>query len=217
MPETHFGTNPVRWKPNGGSVLHSLDNVYNDVETLKAGAAALPDFDAITSSNKFCITNTANGGTISYVTPTTSNFNEGTNLYYTDDRVAARVGTALQGGEIAHIVTQQLQAQTLVANSDIRLKENISKVEEEGCVAGLEPVQYHFRSDATKRTRYGFIAQDVEAVRPELVHTSGDGIKGISYQDIISLLVKDNQDLRKLLEALRAQVDVLAKQLNAQH
>jgi len=173
----------------------------DSVNTLMTQMTDIPDFDTITSANKFCVTNTANGGTISYITPTTSNFNEGSNLYYTDDRVNARVTAALQNGEIANVVTQQLQAQTLVANSDIRLKKNICKVAD-GTLPALEPVSYVFKNDTTERTRYGFIAQDVEEIIPELVHTNSEGIKGINYQDIIALLVKDNQELRKKYDEL---------------
>ena len=194
MPDTHFH-HKIFWKPTGQGLTNL--NVLNDrVNTLLTDVNALPDFDTITSANKFCITNTANGGTISYITPTTSDINEGTNLYYTDDRVNSRITTALQGGEIANIVTNIIQAQTVVANSDIRLKENISKIQEHN-ISSLEPVQYMFKKDVTKRLRYGFIAQDVEEVLPDLVHTDDEGIKGINYQDIIALLVKDNQNLRK--------------------
>jgi hypothetical protein len=172
----------------------------------------VPDFDDITTANKFCITNTANGGTISYITPTTSNFNEGSNLYYTDERVATKITSALQGGEINNIITNQLQAQDFIANSDIRLKDKIIKIDKDDCssLAVLEPVKYHFKNDDTKRTRYGFIAQDVEEEMPELVHTNTEGIKGINYQDIIALLVKDNQDLRYRLNKLEEIVELLS-------
>tara|TARA_R110000737_G_scaffold286233_6_gene292806 strand:- start:401 stop:2368 length:1968 start_codon:yes stop_codon:yes gene_type:complete len=195
MPDTHFH-HKIFWKPTATNTLTNLNVLNDSVNTLITDVNALPDFDAITSANKFCITNTANGGTISYVTPITSDINEGTNLYYTDDRVNSRITTALQGGEIANIVTNIIQAQTVVANSDIRLKENISKIQEHN-ISSLEPVQYMFKKDVTKRLRYGFIAQDVEEVLPDLVHTDDEGIKGINYQDIIALLVKDNQNLRK--------------------
>ena len=209
LPDAHFH-HQIFWKPTGQGLTNL--NVMNDrVNTLITTTNALPDFDTITSANKFCITNTANGGTISYVTPTTSDINEGTNLYYTDDRVASKITTALQGGEIANIVTNQLQAQNFIANSDIRLKENIRLISDSD-IGGLEPVQYSFKKDDTKRLRYGFIAQDVEEVLPDLVHTDGEGIKGINYQDIIALLVKDNQNLRSnLLDMAKVLAEISQK------
>ena len=201
-------TNDIRWNPTGSAEV-SLTTLYSDVETIKNDVNTLPDFDTITAANKFCITNTANGGTISYVTPTTSDVNEGTNLYYTDDRVASKITTALQGGEIANIITNQLQAQTLIANSDIRLKKNIVRLKEDNIISTLEPVKYVFKNDSSKRTRYGFIAQDVEEKLPELVHTNCDSIKGINYQDIIALLVKDNQELRSVCEELESRLSLL--------
>ena len=193
MPESHFAGN-IFWKPTGQGLTNL--NVMNDrVNTLITDVNALPDFDTITSANKFCITNTANGGTISYITPTTSDVNEGTNLYYTDDRVNARVTTALQGGEIANIVSNIIRAQTVVANSDIRLKDEIKPIEESN-IDRLNPVEYIFKKDPEKRLRYGFVAQEVEEIYPELIHEKDD-IKSINYLDMIALLVKENQDLKK--------------------
>jgi hypothetical protein len=276
MPETHFGTNPVRWKPNGGSVLHSLDNVYNDVETLKAVPAPTPDiklsdisrniyggsnvmwslqtlgyiampeahfygnvfwkpnggslynlnnvyndvetlktntpdFDAITSSNKFCITSTANGGTVSYITPTTASITESSaNLYYTQQRVDDRINVKAGDGSLTNIVAQQIQGQAIYAQSDIRLKQDVFRLQARptSLLEGLEPVSYRFRSAPTRR-RYGFIAQDLQETHPDLVLADADGLLSVNYLDIIALLVRDNQSLRKEVRNLTDKISRL--------
>jgi hypothetical protein len=185
-------TADIEWTPDGVNKVPLLD-MYEDVNIIKN--KNVPDFDDITTANKFLITNTANGGSITYITPTTDMINEGNNnLYYTDERVEAEIQIKMESGELTNIITNQLQAQTLVANSDIRLKENIKKIEKTD-IDKLIPVEYNFKNNIKKR--FGFIAQDVEEDIENLVYTDEKGMKGINYQDIIALLVKDNQDLRK--------------------
>ena len=78
-------------------------------------------------------------------------------------------------------------------------KENIKKIEETD-IDKLIPVEYNFKNNPRKR--FGFIAQDVEEDIDNLVYTDDKGMKGINYQDIISLLVKENQDLKRRIENL---------------
>ncbi|GMH52061.1 hypothetical protein TrRE_jg10043, partial [Triparma retinervis] len=69
-------------------------------------------------------------------------------------------------------------------------------------------------------THYGFIAQEVEEVLPEIVGTNELGYKSIRYIGFTSLLVealKEQQgvidELRGDVEELRTQLDVLKKQV----
>ena len=171
----------------------------------------LPKFDSISSANKMVITNLADGGSYSYITPTTEFINEGTNnLYFTNDRCDARINQKLANGTITNVVAQQMEAQTLIANSDVRLKQNIKKIRETKLDA-FDAVEYTFRSDKHERRRFGLIAQDVEEFYPELVYTGEDGFKGVNYQDIIALLVKENQDLKKRMNHLENYVKKLSQ------
>ena len=53
----------------------------------------------------------------------------------------------------------------------------------------------------------GLIAQEVEAVIPEVVQTSseGDGIKSVAYGNIVGLLVEAIKDLKEEIEQLKSQ------------
>jgi len=67
----------------------------------------------------------------------------------------------------------------------------------------LRPVSFQFRktSEAKKMDgpRYGFVAQDVERILPDLVQTVGE-TKHMIYQDLIAMITLVVQDLQARLE-----------------
>ena len=161
----------------------------------------IPKFDTINDSNKFVITSLADGGRFSYINATTNNIPEHTNnKYFTNERCDNRIDLKLSNGTVANIVANQLTGQTIIANSDIRLKENIKKIEKSN-LEKLIPVEYNFKNDKNHK-RYGFIAQDIKEDMNELIYEDSKGMLGVNYIDIIALLVKDNQELKKRIEKL---------------
>lgn len=90
--------------------------------------------------------------------------------------------------------TGQVNSGDFVRSSDRRIKQNIkpivnSKIDE------IKFVQYELIADSSHRTHYGVIAQDVEKIMPELVHTDKDGIKSVSYTDLLIVEVSKLQQL----------------------
>lgn len=78
-------------------------------------------------------------------------------------------------------------------------------------VAALEPVTWSWR-DETQRgegTRYGFVAQQVAQVLPDLVTQSLDGVLSMNYRGLIPLLVRAVQQLEDRLAAQRLRLDRL--------
>jgi len=59
--------------------------------------------------------------------------------------------------------------------------------------------EYRYKSsiDGSERKRYGVVVEDIENDYPELVYTGSDGVKGVSY---IDLLIKRVAELEKELE-----------------
>ena len=55
----------------------------------------------------------------------------------------------------------------------------------------------------------GLIAQDVEKVLPELVHTDSDGYKSLSYDKLTAVLVEAVKELKAQNEKLQARVEAL--------
>jgi hypothetical protein len=71
----------------------------------------------------------------------------------------------------------------------------------------LRPVSYSFRKGMdSKFMRFGFIADELESVVPEVVRRPGDrevtDQKAVVYQDLIALLAAASQSQQKLIETL---------------
>jgi hypothetical protein len=58
--------------------------------------------------------------------------------------------------------------------------------------------------------KIGLIAQNVEAVAPEVVHEDSEGYKYIDYQDLTALLVEAIKEQQTLIERLETRVSTLA-------
>jgi hypothetical protein len=84
-----------------------------------------------------------------------------------------------------------------VQASDFRMKENIQDVTRNDMekLQKLTPKKYNYKGK--KEGNYGFIAQDVEKVYPDIVRDGPNGMKALHYNDIIPLVVKNVQDIRQ--------------------
>jgi hypothetical protein len=61
---------------------------------------------------------------------------------------------------------------------------------------------------------FGFVAQEVEEVFPELVHEK-DGVKMLDYSGFGVLAVKAIQELQALVEAQRDQIAILEQRVSS--
>lgn len=74
--------------------------------------------------------------------------------------------------------------------SDIRLKKDITPIEKAlGKVLSMRGVAFRW-TDPKQLKQIGMIAQEVEAVIPEVVESGPDGFKGINYSSLIGLLIE---------------------------
>lgn len=88
--------------------------------------------------------------------------------------------------------------------SDFRLKTNIKDLSCDYTLDHFEPKEYEFKSDETKRKRWGFIAQDVEKHYPHLVQQNKEtGMLSVNYTEVIPLIVKEINDIKKQLKSLK--------------
>ena len=67
-------------------------------------------------------------------------------------------------------------------------------------VLKLKPAKYHYTGSKAAAKSHGFIAQDVEAVFPELVRAREDGKKALAYDDFAVLAVKAIQEQQEVIE-----------------
>lgn len=82
-------------------------------------------------------------------------------------------------------------------------------------VLKLKPVQYHYNTqDESAVKNYGFIAQDVAAIFPELTRTAEDGTLGLSYTDFGVLAIASVQEQQAQIEALQRENAALRAEMN---
>ena len=90
--------------------------------------------------------------------------------------------------------------------SDRRLKENIEDVSPEIAKA-IKPHKFRFKEN--NRTRYGFIAQEVQEIMPDAVKEGNDGYLLLSYQDMIAPLYSLAQEQQTRIDELENRIDRL--------
>ena len=103
-----------------------------------------------------------------------------------------------------------LTAGTVLIQSDERFKENVEPVGEVlMSLKNLEAVTYSLRNRANRKKndsgRYGFLAQNVKEVFPELVHTDNSGYMYVDYIGLIPILVQSINELRAELAELKGE------------
>ncbi|MBN1213746.1 MAG: tail fiber domain-containing protein [candidate division Zixibacteria bacterium] len=107
---------------------------------------------------------------------------------------------------------------TTLYHSDQRWKKNIAPLDNAlGSVRQLRGVSYEWRQDEFSDMNFpggrqlGFIAQEVEAVVPEVVHTAEDGYKSIDYAKLIALLTEAVKTQQAQIDNLNARIAELEK------
>ncbi|MCW8877817.1 MAG: tail fiber domain-containing protein [Kangiellaceae bacterium] len=104
----------------------------------------------------------------------------------------------------------------LTLNSDERLKENINTIANAlQLVQKITGVTYDWKKNLgrSKEKQYGLIAQNVEAVIPELVAEDDEGIKSVNYQALIPVLINATQEQQKQIDEQKTLIDKQQKQI----
>jgi hypothetical protein len=109
-----------------------------------------------------------------------------------------------------------------ICSSDLRFKRDITPF---GAtlenVAALRPVHYFWRAEAFPEKgfgpgeTYGLIAQDVEAVLPELVTTDAQGYRAVDYSKLPLLAIQAIRELKERNDALERRLAALEALLSA--
>jgi len=114
----------------------------------------------------------------------------------------------------------------------VRLKRDIRDVDPSmglNAIMRLRPVTYRWRTDDREASELGFIAQEVEAVLPQVVGSSPDAkivnddgskqqisnVKSLSYATIVVPLVKAVQELKAANDNLRETVEAQGREIEA--
>jgi hypothetical protein len=224
-----------------GDIYMSYSNTYMSTVLGWNGSTYNPTFNSIASATSITA---SGGGTV--IAADNGNIRGGY-LVSDNDVYCATCGGWLNGN---------------LGISDVRLKRDIEPVDGGlETIMQLKPVSFYWKKEDRNKTlvtsedkkarNYGFIAQDVEKVLPDIVNYTGptpEGVKkqyadepkkgwlGINYNGFIAPTVKavqelygkwsadhntlaklqaDNDDLRKQLQALQAEVKLLDKAKSA--
>jgi hypothetical protein len=91
--------------------------------------------------------------------------------------------------------------------SDRNLKDNIEAIEEAKHIElkNLEPKVFNYINNPKKK-HYGFIAQEIEKIYPELVKDSELGYKTVNYIELIPLLVLKINSMQKEIDELKNKI-----------
>ena len=101
----------------------------------------------------------------------------------------------------------------LTINSDERLKDNIQPLGSTlDKLHQIEGKTYSFKKDEEHTPKIGVLAQEVQAVFPELVTEGGDGILSVNYQGLVPVLINAINEQDAKIAALEEMVRFLAVQ-----
>lgn len=97
-----------------------------------------------------------------------------------------------------------LTAGTVNQTSDRRFKENIQPLQSAlKNIHSMRGVSYYWKDKNRGTSRQiGLIAQEVEAIYPEFVHTNEEGYKSVNYAGMVAVLIEAVKELENQVKAL---------------
>ena len=121
---------------------------------------------------------------------------------------AGRVGVKKSNPAYPLDVTGTIRATSdVIAFSDERVKENIKTIDNAlDKVTKLRGVNYNRKDIEDKSTKIGVIAQEIEKIIPEVVTTDDEGMKSVSYGNVVGVLIEAIKELKSEVEQLKKQI-----------
>ena len=116
-----------------------------------------------------------------------------------------------EASESLAVVGNILATGTVTQNSDITLKKDIVKIDGAlNKLSQIKGVTYKWKKPENhgddETEQLGIIAQDVEKVFPQAVSTDPNGIKSVSYGDMVAPLIEAIKELKAEIDSLKAQL-----------
>ena len=109
-------------------------------------------------------------------------------------------------------------------SSDQRWKKEIKTLDNSlNKITALRGVSYEWNHDEfpnknfSEGTQIGVVAQEVESVFPELVHTDTEGFKSVSYSNLVAPLIEAVKELKEQNEEFRIRIESLEAELKNQN
>ena len=121
------------------------------------------------------------------------------------------IGTA-SPTERLHVNGKILAADDITAFSDSNYKTNLEPIS--GAMDIIESItgyKYNMIDDAPDSKKHvGVLAQQVETLLPEVVHTGEDGKKSVAYGNMIALLIQGMKEMKKEIQELKSIISINA-------
>jgi hypothetical protein len=112
------------------------------------------------------------------------------------------IGTTTDNGYKLYVSGTIYATGNITANSDLTLKKNLELITNPtDKLMQLNGYAYQWKEDDSHQ--YGVIAQEVEKILPYAVSTGNDGIKGVSYNQIIPVLIEAVKELSLEINLLK--------------
>lgn len=126
-----------------------------------------------------------------------------TTLEVVGDISASSINTSSFGGNPTFSGT--VTAASFNATSDIRLKENITNLDNSlDKICNIRGVNYNWKNDETKTKTAGVIAQEVLEQIPEAVNDNDSEKLSVNYNSIIAHLIESVKELKREIDELKA-------------
>lgn len=120
--------------------------------------------------------------------------------YFTSGISVGTIARFFRDGDVS--ITREVTAQDFIATSDIRVKENLERIDSSlDKIAKLTGFTYD--QVKLKQRKAGLIAQEVKEVLPEAVGEDKDGMLNVSPMAVLALLVNAVNDLAKEVKELK--------------
>ena len=129
------------------------------------------------------------------------------------------IGNSTINASYALQVTGAFKTEKIYHSSDVRWKTNILPLDDVLTkVQQLRGVSYEWNRDEfpehnfSAGTQIGLLAQEVEAVFPELVITDETGYKAVEYANLVAVLIEAIKEQQKLIDAQTSEIAKLQTQ-----
>ncbi len=106
-------------------------------------------------------------------------------------------------------INGNVTVENLINNSDRRYKKNINKLKSPSKLGKLNGVQYNLKKSKDDRLEFGFIAQELQKVYPNLVYEDKKGYLGVNYVGLIPLLTEAYKELKSDYQELKNEFEEL--------
>ena len=128
------------------------------------------------------------------------NTNGGDKMFIYPNGDVGIAGTVTAGGE--------------TLDSDIRYKKDIQTLPSAlKNILSLRGVSYYWKDRNDNTQQIGVIAQEVEKIYPQLVHTNEDGYKSVAYANLVSPLIEAVKELHALYQGHADRIAALEEQI----